>query len=277
MKITSHKVTIINFNVMSIFNFDSFHGLFISRNIRERQAKIALELKEKNPDIITLQEVHTYSILNLYKKRLNYPYAAYKKFIIGPRGGLVTFSKIPIEGVAYINFKKRGTFLNSSFIARIIRNGVLLCRLKDFELTVLNTHATPNLDHDDSKNNRFVKFINAQLTQISELIKSISDNNQRIIIGGDFNVAKGSYTYKKFIETSGITDVFSKYNSPTQHQEFLPRGKTVKRIDYIFAKSLEGKPVAKFVEHLFTKKFLLKKKSVQYLSDHIGLHAEIEI
>ena len=259
---------------MSVFNFDSLHGLLISRHIKKRQEKIIDILLEKNPDFIALQEIHTYYILSLYKNKLNYPHVAYKKFIYGPRGGLVIFSKHPFEETEYVNFQRRGSFLNSSFIARVIRNGILVCKLRNYPLTILNTHATPNLDHDDSVNNRFVKYIESQLEQIAMLSNKITNSNQKILVAGDFNVAKNSVAYKKFLELSELTDVFKNYDTPTQHQEYLPMNKSVKRIDYIFSKDKYADVKVVSTNELFTKKYKLAKNT-QYLSDHIGLHAEM--
>ena len=275
MKFTSFKLSIISFNAMSVFNFDSLHGLLISRHIRKRQDKIAEVLLEKNPDIIALQEIHTYYILSALKKKLNYPYVAYKKLLYGPKGGLVVFSKHPFESIEYVDFKQRGSFFNSSFIARVIRNGILVCKLKGFPLTVLNAHATPNLDHDDSEQNRFIKYIESQLEQIAGLTNEIVNQNQNIIVAGDLNVAKASSAYRKFVEISKLKDIFEKFDTPTQHQEYLPRHKKVKRIDYIFTKDNDLHVKVLSTEQLFAEKYNLTQGNKQYLSDHIGLWAKL--
>ena len=271
----SRSFTLISFNTMSVFSFDSIHGFLESWNPIARQKKISEILKSENPDIITLQEVHTYFVLNILKKKLNYPYVSYKRYLYGPKGGLVTFSKFPIERLTYIDYKKRGSFLNSSFIAHVIRNGVLACQLKDLSLFILNAHATPNLDHDDSKNNRFIKYIEAQLEQISDLVNKMCKKNTNVVLAGDLNVAKNSYSYNNFLKTSKLDDVFGNFNAPTQHQEYLPKNKKVRRIDYIFARSLDSKPKILSKEHLFSEKYILENGRKCYLSDHIGLKATI--
>lgn len=269
------SLTLISFNAMSVFSFDCWHGFVASWNPILRQRKIAEIIKKENPDVVTLQEIHTYYVLNLFKKKLNYPYVAYKKYIYGPRGGLVTFSKFPIESIEYENFHKRGSLFNSSFIAHVIKNGVLVCKLKNIPFYVLNVHATPNLDHDDSRNNRFIKYIQAQLTQIAELSKKILKSGNQLIIGGDFNVAKDSVPYHKFIESSGLRDIFARFDSPTQHQEYLPASKKVRRIDYVYSGTSGNPVVVESADHLFTEKILLDNNKKRYLSDHIGLKASL--
>lgn len=259
---------------MGIASFDSFHGFFQSIDIFQRQKKIADALRSENADIIVLQEVHTYHFLNLLKNKLSsHPYVAFKPFIFGPRGGMVTFSKLPIKESEYINFKKRGSLFNSSVISHIVRNGVLLCRLKDTPMVVMNVHATPNLDHDHKRENRFEKYIEAQLSQIATLIKKFAEGSI-VVVAGDLNTAKDEPNYNKFINDTSLKDLFADHLSPTQHQEFLPQHKKVKRIDYILV-AASSSPVKniKAVE-IFTQKVKLRNGKKRYLSDHIGLRAD---
>jgi endonuclease/exonuclease/phosphatase family metal-dependent hydrolase len=268
-------ITLISFNTMSVFSFDSIHGFIQSLNPISRQKKISEILKSESPDVITLQEVHTYFVLNILRKKLNYPFVVYEKYIYGPKGGLVTFSKFPVEGYEYVGFKKRGSIYNSSFIAHVIRNGILVTKLKDFPLVILNAHATPNLDHDDSKNNRFIKYIDAQLDQISGLVRGMIAEKENVILAGDLNVAKNSYSYDQFVHKSGLDDVFSDIDSPTQHQEYLQKSKKVRRIDYIFSKAVGSKSKIENKTHVFSEKYVLENGRKCYLSDHIGLKASI--
>jgi len=260
---------------MSAFSFDTLKGFFASREINQRQEKIADILASADADIVALQEIHTYFVLKLLRSKLtSYPHVIYKKFLYGPKGGLVTFSKLPLEEVKYTNFQKRGSLFNTSFIARVTRNGILSCKLKTLPIYVLNTHASPNLDHDHSENNRFVKYIVTQLNQIAKFTNQLSSNKQAVIVAGDLNTGKDSDSYKNFIKKANLTDVFSKFSYPTQHQEFLPKNKTVKCIDYIFVGSDNAKINVLRTSYLFTKKYLLKKGKLRYLSDHIGLKAD---
>lgn len=275
MEFTSFPVSIINFNAMSVFSFDSIHGFISSLRPIKRQQIIAQTLLKEDADIITLQEIHTYYVLNLYKKKLNYPHVAYKKYIYGPRGGLVTFSKFPVSDIGYLNFKKRGSFLNSSFIARIIKNGALICKIKNSPITILNVHATPNLDHSEVEHNRFIKFIDAQLTEVAAIVNDLKKKGESILIGGDLNVSKNSSVYSKFLKKSGLVDVFSKDDFPTQHQEYLPNSKKVTRIDYVFMDRTNKKTTIESTDYLFKNKVEISTGKKRYLSDHIGLKANL--
>ncbi len=260
---------------MGAFSFDSIHGFINSVNFIRRQNKMAEILLNEDADVLCLQEVHTYSFLSILKKKLiKHTYLAYKPFVYGPRGGMVIFSKIPFEKIEYINFKKRGSIINTSFIARVIRNGILSCKLKGLSVVILNTHTTPNLDHDYLEKNRFIQYTDAQLAQLSNVIIKESKNNSNIVLGGDLNVSQDSSTFKEFLRVSDAKDVFSKYNTPTQHQEFLPSKKKVMRIDYILLHSKDNLMFLKRTKQLFIQKHLLTNGKMRYLSDHIGLRAD---
>lgn len=271
------KLTLITFNCMGFFSFDTLRGFLQSTNILQRINKIGELLEKEQADVIALQEVHTYLVLNLLKTQLtSYPYIAYKRYIYGPRGGLVIFSKYPFESVDYINYKKRGSFLNKSIVAHMIQNGILSCKIKNKPVVVLNTYVTPNMDYDYSPTNRFSRYIEAQLKQLADLAKTLVHQNNAVFIGGDFNTDKNSYLYKTFSEASKAIDLFSKHNLPTKHQEYYPSQTKVTRIDHMFV-LFNGKPVITATEHLFTEKIPLKNGQLSYLSDHIALKATVKL
>lgn len=278
----SHKkldLSLVSFNAMGLFNFNSLHGIIKSRNVMKRLEKTAELLKSKKTDILAFQEVHTYSALKLLRKRLKstYPFIAYKKFIYGPRGGLVVFSKFPIEKAEYVNFKKRGSIFNQSIVAHIIRNGVLACKIYGAPLYVLNTHLTPNMDHDWSKTNRFSKYIDAQIRQMATIVKGLKKKKYEIILAGDFNTAKDSYLYENFVKMTKAFDVFHNFSSPTLQSEYLTKNKKAERIDYIFLINQYAKATIESTMHLFDEKVKMKKGKPLYLSDHIALKIDISL
>lgn len=269
------KLTVISFNCMGLFSFDTLRGFLQSTNILQRINKIGELLEKEQADVILLQEVHTYLVLNLLKTKLrSYPYLAYKQYVYGPRGGLVIFSKHPFEHLEYTNYKRKGSLLNKSVVAHIIQNGILTIKIKKQPIYFLNTYITPNMDYNFTKNNRFARYIEYQLRQLAYVIKQFSSQGD-VIIGGDFNTDKKSYLYKTFTELSKTTDIFEKDTMPTKHQEFYPAHIQVERLDYLFHFG-KTKPTVISSEHLFTKKIPLKNGDFSYLSDHVALKATIK-
>lgn len=259
---------------MSAFNFNTIRGFLLSKDIMKRLPETIKTLKKQNADVIALQEIHTYFVLNYFKKNLtDYPYVAYKNYIYGPRGGLVIFSKQPLHNIKYFDFKKRGAITNSSFVAHLIKNGILSCQLNDDSLYILNTHLTPNLDFNWTEKNRFYNYLNAQLQQIAKLVNQLVKDKYKIILVGDFNTSKDSMLYKNFLSKTNLIDVFNEFNSPTLHQDYLAKNKLARRIDYVFI--TEGNASRKM--HIFTDRIILPNGKLRYLSDHIGLRADITI
>src|SRR3954469_13803830 len=83
---------------LSVISFNTCGAPILSKKIKERYTRLAAILNKSQSDILSLQEVHTYRHFKILKKALtNYPYVSYKKYLYGPRGGLVIFSKKPIE------------------------------------------------------------------------------------------------------------------------------------------------------------------------------------
>ncbi len=139
----------------------------------------------------------------------------------------------------------------------------------------MNAYMTANADGDYSINNRFSKYLDAQLKQISEVIKSLSAKKNEIIIAGDFNMAKDSPFYEQFIQLSQTKDIFTKFNFPTQHEGYLPKHLERKRIDYIFLFSKYAQTTIDSAIHLFTTKVTVPNGKSLYLSDHIGLRTDL--
>jgi endonuclease/exonuclease/phosphatase family metal-dependent hydrolase len=259
---------------LSVISFNTYGAPVLSKKIKERYTRLATILNGSSADILSLQEVHTYRHLKILKKMLKqYPYVVYKKYLYGPRGGLVTFSKMPIESCEYSNFQKRGSLTNKSFVAKLMRNGVLLAKLSGYPIYVLNTHLTPNTDLDWSLENRISPFTYSQLMHVAEVTDALVSMKNEVIITGDFNTPKDSELYEAFMNTSELQDVFSEYDTSTKIPELSQDGRDLERIDYIFLTQKNAKADVFNKEHIFEKKQEVDGE-MAYLSDHIGLKTE---
>ena len=259
---------------LSVISFNTCGAPLLSKKIKERYQRLATILNSTQADILSLQEVHTYRHLRILKKMLvAYPYVVYKKYLYGPRGGLVTFSKKPIENCEYSNFQKRGSLTNKSFIAKLMRNGILLCKLKNFPIYILNTHLTPNTDLDWSMSNRISPFTYSQLMHIAEVTDALVSMQNEVIITGDFNTPKNSELYEAFMSTTQVQDVFAEYDSSTKIPELSATGKDLERIDYIFLTHRNAKADIFSKDHMFESREVVDGE-MAFLSDHIGLKTE---
>lgn len=249
---------------------------FMRNRIRKRFAIIASELIELDPDVITVQEVYLYhTFFNLRRLLSKYPFVAYKKMLIGPRGGVVIFSKLPLEKIEYIDFINRGSYRNKAITGQVTRKGILLSKLKDRNTWVMTTHLIQNSDYPWIENiwketNKFNGLIQSQLDQTASVVKAFSKAGENVVITGDFNIPKRTKFYKHFLKDAEVIDAFSKYDSPTYHASFIPENAKAERLDYIFYSSKGNSINANNQKHFLEKPAMIDGEEV-YVSDHVGL------
>lgn len=269
------KLTIITFNTLGI-PFLTTHRhknyLRISRFLLARFKLIAQELNTSQADIILLQEIHLYSLLRYLKKKLTtYPYAYYHRFLYGPKGGLVIFSKQELKKEPFLNFSLRGTFKNKTFVTRIVRNGALICTMKDLPLTFVNTYITGDFSHKWGVENKYTKVQKEQLGEVAEAVKQQQRMKKDCIIAGDININTGSHLYTEFVSSLILTDFFKNAKTYTHHPDFLPLWAISPRLDHIFMTTKYIKPSKITTEELFTQKATLENGKESFLSDHVAL------
>jgi sphingomyelin phosphodiesterase 2 len=238
-----------NTTQLSILSFNISLAPFLWRPY-SRIAAFSKEAVVTNADVINLQEVHTYDTLWLLRKRLRHlPYLAFKPGLFGPKAGLVTFSKRPIELV--------------SFNALSSHKGVLISRLES-RVTINNVHLLANTDGDWSPGNRFYALQKEQLAQLNNIL---TEQTGDVVLTGDFNVARTSDLYDEFVKSGGWIDTAGSDTAPTFHKEFLPKGREPQRIDYVFVKGSlgPGESLRVFTEPI----------EGRYLSNHIGLSVKL--
>lgn len=262
----------------SIVTFNTQGTPFFSPDINGRYKAFSKILNKESPDIICFQEISTYYHLLLLKKYLKYPYFTYKSSFHGPKGGLVTASKVPIESVTFKNFTTLGSFNNISFISRIVQNGLLLTKIKDDSLLVMNTHTFSDFEYEWSPTNQLYRYVKAQVEQLVTESNKQQENHQHVILTGDLNIKKNSRLYKFIVEKAGAIDLFKSEDFPTYYKERLDykfKGKISARIDFMFLMTNKKKLYNSTIKHLFTEKVPLNKNTSSFLSDHIGLQATI--
>lgn len=260
-----------------VLSLNMFGAPFLSRKITERFTLIADELQKEQPDVICMQEVHLYPHLHLLKVLMpDYPYTAYKRFLYGPKSGLVIFSKLPLQDSTFTGFEERGSLKNKSIVARIIRNGFLKVRIKNTKIIIYNTHLTPNTDIDHSPENRFSKLIASQLFQIGKKAREDMLDGYEVIMTGDFNLPPESLYYQKFVESYGMFDVFQDNHRPTYHKAFRPDDKPGHRLDYIFIPD-RSELIKHISSHYILDEPINRNGKELYLSDHIGVLASFDL
>ena len=264
----------------SIASLNTLGVPFLSPYPVDRYIALCQAFERLRVDVINLQEVHTYNLFHLLKTNLpSYPYVAYKRALLGPRGGLVALSRHPLEKVQFTSFtypkQMKYALLYASRLLH--KKGALVAKIEGKALLLCNTHLIPNREGDWSRENKLYQTHEKQLEELSKLIAEAAQKDNYVLVSGDFNIPKRSELYTYFLETSRAKDIFAADDTPTFHAEFLPPGSKVHRIDFIFLYPEEASIRIHSSSLLFEDKVMLRNGKTAYLSDHIGLMAEFEL
>lgn len=239
----------------------------------ERFAAIAAEFDAGGIGLVCLQEVFAYHHLAHLRKRMpSFPHVAYRPSVIGPAGGLVTFSRLRLAETTYARLpwssRHSGMPARARFNAR--HSGMLTVRLADSRLRVLNVHPTANTDGDWSEQNRFHDL---QRDQFAALANAVVADNSPTVVCGDFNVTRTSTLHSELQRRSGLRDAFDGRCPPTFHTEYLAPGNDPHCIDFILVAETIG---VDETDTLFVDKRALPSGPA-YLSDHIGLSTRLQV
>jgi sphingomyelin phosphodiesterase 2 len=241
--------------------------------LASRYAVIGAEFEDGQADVVCFQEVLTYWHLRLLARRMpSFRYVSYRRSAIGPAGGLVTFSRLPVSGQDYQGFGTPpdvpGLSRRVGFMAR--RKGALVTRLPRPGLCVVNTHPVANWDGDWSRTNRFFPLHRAQLGALARTVGGVGGP---AVVCGDFNVDRESSLFGDFMEQAGLADAFEGNCPPTFRAEYLPAGKAPHCIDFILT---AAGVKAESAGLLFAGQAALPG-GPGHVSDHIGLHASLHM
>lgn len=229
-------------------------GLAYPPYLKQRMQAIAEFFDVSDVDVLMFQEVHTYSLLRFLKNNLpSFDHGTYVRSVFGPKGGLVMFSRLPLHGVRFVGVTN-GT-----------KKGMLITHIGT--TTLVNLHLSANKDGDWSPGNRYHA---KQATQLTDVARQIHQLPGKLIVGGDFNVARHSDLYDTFIERTHLRDSAGSDNSPSFHMAFLPPDRMPVCIDFIFTRDVQTVGY----EHLFTERVALANGLKAHVSSHQAIHAQ---
>jgi hypothetical protein len=239
--------------------------------LASRYVVIGADFEAGQADVVCFQEVFTYWHLWLLARRMrSFRHVSYRPAALGPAGGLVTFSRLPVSGRDYQGFgaPPEAPGLSPHVRSRALGKGALVTRLTHPVLCVVNTHPVANWDGDWSRTSRFYPLHRAQLAALARTVGGIG---VPAVVCGDFNVDRDSSLFADFMAETGLADAFEGKCPPTFRAEYLPAGKTPHCIDFILTATGVK---AESVGLLLTGQVELPG-GPGYASDHIGLHASL--
>jgi len=245
---------------------------------RERLDAIGRVLNESGVDFLCLQEVTQRRNVRLLERRLKaYGPAEFRRYGIAVTGGLVSFSRRPIERSSYEVFRGRGPNWTLGWADRLLRKGFLISwlRLDALPMVVVNTHLLANYDEDWAPDNRFAREQRNDLIQLAEAIEGL-DKSALVIVAGDFNVPATSPMFEKFTSRCDLRAAFG--SAPSAIPPTIRRSSSdspALAIDHILYRHPSGKPLHVTAQLRFEEPLLLAKSRPTFASDHLGVEAEI--
>jgi endonuclease/exonuclease/phosphatase (EEP) superfamily protein YafD len=259
---------------MKIATLNTRGFILPTKEVAERFVAMSREFNQLSCDVLHLQEVWSYGQLSVLKRELPSYFFAYHCGVLGPKAGLVTLSRFPLQRAEYIDFppvgepKKRKAI--NRWKRRLKNKGALIARTE--EVTTINTHLVANGDGDWSTTSRYSEAHRHDLTMLASTVLDLAKWGESVLVAGDFNFPKESSFYKQFVSLAPVYDVFGQDTTPTFHQEFLSPGQQAHCIDYIFH-SERFRVMSS--SRIFKEKIPLPS-GFTYASDHDGLVASFE-
>ena len=264
----------------SLISLNTLGTPFFAPRITKRYKKIASLLNTSNATVICLQEIPTYYHLSLFRRALtNYPHVCYQKFLYGPKGGLVIFSKLPLENCAFHEFNTLGKLTNIAFYTRLLRNGILSCQIKDTKTTILTTHLLCDFHFEKAPGNKLYPIVQKQVEDVIDRVKELEKKGQ-LFLCGDFNIKKHSLLYKQILKETKVTDVFADRDKATYAPSRVPYKFFVAKdaqIDYLFYSGSKRNITLTKKDFVLEKEEKLTNGKPSFLSDHIGLMGTFDI
>jgi exonuclease III len=233
---------------------------------RRRVVALGRWLEESTVDVVNAQEVWTYRALRRLRTHLpSFRYVAWRRGYLGPAGGLVTLSRIPVRSSGYTSFGAArvgsgGVAFRTLLTYNTHVQGVLVVTLDDV-LVVANTHLTSNRAGDWSVGNPYETLQASQL----DILRGVVSAAEVVLLSGDFNISSRSTLYPRLV--NGWQDPFAAEDSPTFHANLLPPGRPSNRIDYLL--------VSERYSVLESRMVFTEPVDGAYLSDHVGLVARV--
>lgn len=242
--------------------------------VRRRLQALGRALAASGAGIACLQEVGRWRYLPLLSE--SWPITVAQEHPYAPRGGLAMLSRLPVVATAYTAFQSRGAAASLHAAERYQAKGVLSVELEldGLPVVVLNTHLAANYTANWSHSNTFAKVERAQLREIAALVDALPEDTL-VLVAGDFNVPRGSWLYREFVHSARLHDPLAASTEPTYRPLPGLPARAVQALDHIFVRVPPGVELELSAELCFGEPVLLAHGELGYVSDHLGVRAQL--
>lgn len=242
----------------------------------DRYFAIADYFNTGKTDILHLQEVFTYYHLFLFTTSLtSFPYYYFEKSVLGPKGGLVTFSRIPLVKTAYYRAPSLHTPLNRSVVEEVLgQKGMLITKIPDKDIALVNIHFKSVLNNDWNRGGKYYNMMLSQVTWFKNILRTIKFKT--VLATGDFNLDKKSSLYNELVDMTSLNDINRNIKKNTCFTKFDRSSYLAYCLDYILIYGNSTKYTVLDKQYILEDKVKLGDKW-GFVSDHIGLTVTLAV
>ena len=258
-----NTLSLLTFNTFAILNWDTpFRITAFSR-----------ELAKLGADIVCLQEIHQHLFRRTLTTATPYHVDAIHAPKRGrPRGGLVTFSRLPVVKHGYTSYVEQGRWLGLEIMDRLLDKGLLITHYEHGGLPIIsiNTHIMANYTANYDRSGKPALRQQAQLRQLATVITTLPVE-ALVILVGDFNLPRGSWLYHEFLEASGMEDTMAEDTRPTYRPLPGVPSHYALPIDFVFVRRPQHCPITVESQLCLDQPVQLVGNYRNFLSDHLGI------
>jgi endonuclease/exonuclease/phosphatase family metal-dependent hydrolase len=238
-----------------------------------RLARLVDKLEGMEPTVICLQEIQQNAYASLLVHRLpTYPYRAIFPYVFAPKGGLGTFSRLPLRGQQFELYQDRGLRWLITFSDWSLFKGVLIAilSLEGLDVFIINTHMNANYSGDWRPQNPLAHTQHQQVQQLARLVEGMPAE-ALIVLCGDFNFPRASFLYQELISQTGLFDLLRDDPRPTYRPFPLVPSKWNISLDYMLLRIPEGVDVSLEADIVQLEDTSQKSPFRRFLTDHHAL------
>jgi len=243
-----------------------------------RLKRLASELEQLDPTVICLQEIQQNAYAPLLVRCLpSYPQRAIFPHVYAPKGGLGTFSRVPLIQHRFEPYLDRGLRFFITFADWALFKGVLIVHLQinGVDVFVLNTHLNANYSGDWHSKNPLALVQRQQVLQISALLEEMPAEALTILCG-DLNFPRTSFLYEELIRQNGLSDPLRDDPRPTYRPFPLVPSRWSTSLDYILYRIPQGKDFNIQADILPIEDSKQTSALKRFLTDHCALTLNIK-
>ena len=275
---------------MRVLTFNCCALPWLTRDIPARLRRLGREIVELDPDLILLQELFLARHLGIVREALkDWPHAFF-----GPRtlrrhaGGLAIFSRYPLMGAKYFQYREQGSWIRYSALAKFSGKGYMAAKLKlprGANCKLVHTHMLADYRRPTKtragRRDPYTVFQHGQVEELRAFIGGM-DREEPALLVGDFNLTPKSEMMRRFLKRTGLSDSMAGVRTPSiigrKYYQVPFNRAPGKRLDYVLHRGGGGwKVAAGKWRYVFERPRKLDNSRRVTLSDHRGILIDLEV